>query len=256
MTVGQLVGRLVREALDRHDPSRRRPRTGSRPADAHAHAAPTPAAEPAADRRTASAPKQPARPAVSVTSTAQTRPGCDGHAAAAPKSRDSGRAIPAAVKREVWQRDGGRCRYVDPHTGRRCTSRHLLQIDHVLPYALGGGSDPGNLRLLCHAHHRHRHRHRSASVVSPTRNPEDPRDLTAGFRDELIDATQTPMRVPAPWHSMRLRPCWPRNTIVAPARPAGLPQSTMNKIRSDLRVILIGGSSHSRRKVDAIEIAG
>ena len=170
MTVGQLVGRLVREALDRHDPSRRRPRTGSRPADAHAHAAPTPAAEP--DRRIASPPKQTARPAVSATSTAQTRPGCDGHAAAAPKSRDSGRAIPAAVKREVWQRDGGRCRYVDPHTGRRCTSRHLLQIDHVLPYGLGGGSDPGNLRLLCHAHHRHRHR--SASVVSPTRNPEDP----------------------------------------------------------------------------------
>ena len=94
MTVGQLVGRLVREALDRHDPSRRRPRTGSRPADAHAHAAPTPAAEP--DRRTASPPKQTARPAVSATSTAQTRPGCDGHAAAAPKSRDSGRAIPAA----------------------------------------------------------------------------------------------------------------------------------------------------------------
>ena len=172
MTVGQLVGRLVREALDRHDPSRRRPRTGSRPAVAHAHAAPTPAAEP--DRRTASPPKQTARPAVSATSTAQTRPGCDGHAAAAPKSRPhaSGRAIPAAVKREIWQRDGGRCRYLAPHTGRRCTSRHLLQIDHVLPYALGGGSDPANLRVLCHAHHRHRHR--SASAVSPTRNPEDP----------------------------------------------------------------------------------
>ena len=176
MTVGQLVGRLVREALDRHDPSRRRPRTGSRPADAHAHAAPTPAAEPKADRRTASPPKQTARPAVSATSTAQTGPGCDGHAAPAPKSRASGRAIPAAVKREVWQRDGGRCRYVDPHTGRRCTSRHLLQIDHVLPYTLGGGSDPGNLRLLCHAHHRHRHR--SASAASPTRNPEDPSPRT------------------------------------------------------------------------------
>ena len=149
MTVGQLVGRLVREALDRHDPSRRRPRTGS-------------------------------RPAVSATSTAQTRPGCDGHAAPAPKSRASGRAIPAAVKREVWQRDGGRCRYVDPHTGRRCTSRHLLQIDHVLPYGLGGGSDPANLRLLCHAHHRHRHR--SASAVLPTRNPEDPWGLHLAFR--------------------------------------------------------------------------
>ena len=165
-------GRRRREALDRHDPSRRCPRTGSRPADAHAHAAPTPAAEP--DRRTASPPKQTARPAVSATSTAQTRPGCDGHAAPAPKSRASGRAIPAAVKREIWQRDRGRCRYVDPHTRRRCTSRHLLQIDHVLPYGLGGGSDPGNLRLLCHAHHRHRHRHRSASAVSPTRNPEHP----------------------------------------------------------------------------------
>ena len=170
-------GRRRREALDRHDPSRRRPRTGSRPADRHAQAAPTPAAEPKADRGTASPPKQTARPAVCATSTAQTRPGCDGHAAPAPKSRASGRAIPAAVKREVWQRDRGRCRYVDPHTERRCTSRHLLQIDHVLPYALGGGSDPGNLRLLCHAHHRHRHRHRSVSAVSPTRNPEDPAQM-------------------------------------------------------------------------------
>ena len=52
------------------------------------------------------------------------------------------------------------------------SSRHLLQIDHVLPYGLGGCSDPANLRLLCHAHHRHRHR--SVSAVSPTRNPEDP----------------------------------------------------------------------------------
>ena len=73
MTVGQLVGRLVREALDRHDPSRRRPRTGSRPADAHAHATPTPAAEPEPDRRTASPPKQTARPA--VTATRRHRPG-------------------------------------------------------------------------------------------------------------------------------------------------------------------------------------
>ena len=105
-----------------------------------------------------------------ATSTAQTRPGCDGHAAAAPKSRDSGRAIPAAVKREVWQRDGGRCRYVDPHIAALYLT--ALQIDHVLPYGLGGGSDIRLLRLLCHAHHRHRHR--SASAVSPTRNPEDP----------------------------------------------------------------------------------
>ena len=42
MTVGQLVGRIVQEALDRHDPSRppRRARTGSRPAERDAKPAP------------------------------------------------------------------------------------------------------------------------------------------------------------------------------------------------------------------------
>ena len=40
------------------------------------------------------------------------------------------RHIPAAVRRHVWLRDGGRCCYRDPLTGRRCTSSHLLQIDH------------------------------------------------------------------------------------------------------------------------------
>ena len=69
----------------------------------------------------------------------------------------AGRAIPAAVKREVWQRDRGRCSYVDLTSGRRCDSQHLLQIDHLVPYAQGGAAKPNNLRLLCAAHHRHRH---------------------------------------------------------------------------------------------------
>ena len=47
MSVGQLVGRLVQDALDRHDPSRppRRARTGSRPAAANANAKRTPAVQ-------------------------------------------------------------------------------------------------------------------------------------------------------------------------------------------------------------------
>ena len=72
----------------------------------------------------------------------------------APRSR----YIPAPVRREVWRRDGGRCSYVDPHSGRRCGSRFLLELDHIVPYALGGGAEPGNLRLRCRAHHRFRHR--------------------------------------------------------------------------------------------------
>ena len=70
--------------------------------------------------------------------------------------RRTRRAIPGPVKREVWQRDGGSCSFVDPHSGRRCGSRFLLEIDHVVPYALGGADEPGNLRLYCEAHHRYR----------------------------------------------------------------------------------------------------
>ena len=66
---------------------------------------------------------------------------------APPGSRS--RYVPVAVKRE--RRDQGRCSYVDRHSGRRCGSRYRLEIDHILPFALGGGAEPGNLRLLCEA---------------------------------------------------------------------------------------------------------
>ena len=183
MTMGQLVGRLVKEGLDRHDPSRppRRARSGSRPADAKAnapptptpeqahgrsapaapktdpdaghHAAPTPEWQPAVERRAASTTKDAAIPAgAAPTPAGAVRPiptKSTGAATAAAKSCASGRAIPAGVRRQVWQRDGGGCSYVDPQTGRRCNSTHLIEIDHIVP---------GNLRL-CGAHHRHRHAH-------------------------------------------------------------------------------------------------
>ena len=204
MTMGQLVGRIVQEALDRHDPSRppRRARSGSRPADAQAnaprtptpeqahgrsaaaakhaarpadtaaapktdpdaghHAAPTPESQPAVERRAASTTKDAAIPAgAAPTPAGAVRPiptKSTGAATAAAKSCASGRAISAGVRRQVWQRDGGGCSYVDPQTGRRCNSTHLIEIDHIVPHALGGGADPGNLRL-CGAHHRHRHAH-------------------------------------------------------------------------------------------------
>ena len=77
------------------------------------------------------------------------------------------RHIPAAVRRHVWLRDGGRCCYRDPLTGRRCTSSHLLQIDHLLPVAQGGGPEPFNLELSCFAHHRMRHDHGPAAPLEP-----------------------------------------------------------------------------------------
>jgi hypothetical protein len=62
------------------------------------------------------------------------------------------RFIPAAVKRAVWKRDGGSCTYTDPKTGKRCSSRHAIQYDHVHAYSLGGETSIQNLRLRCRAH--------------------------------------------------------------------------------------------------------
>ncbi len=238
MTLGQLLGRVVREALDRHDPSRpprgrgrrRRtpevaaqtsaPKTAAGPGAAtaaqqsgmpagSATSAPNVPADagqrrvtvakwPAVTTRTAdvtaetSAPKEAATaprtelPAGSATSPtmvqAADRPAAGaGIATSPPKSgggappaaqrsdrlvtpatappqpRVRSRAIPVAVRRQVWERDRGCCSYVDRGSGRRCGSRHLLEIDHVVPYALGGSAEPDNLRLLCAAHHRYRH---------------------------------------------------------------------------------------------------
>ena len=179
MTLGQLVGRVVQEALDRHDPSRppRRARTGSRPAEGNATPAPASkeraALEPdhavtvpdaATPARATPAPERARQPSAGSpgrqgATDRRAAPGRKPARAATPTAKPyaSGRAIPAAVKRQVWQRDAGCCSYVDRETGRRCNSRHLIEIDHILPYALGGGADPGNLRLRCRAHHRHRH---------------------------------------------------------------------------------------------------
>jgi 5-methylcytosine-specific restriction endonuclease McrA len=45
------------------------------------------------------------------------------------------------------------CAYVSLE-GRRCGSRTALQVDHIRPFAAGGGNDVSNLRLLCAAHNR------------------------------------------------------------------------------------------------------
>ena len=62
------------------------------------------------------------------------------------------RYIPSVVRHHVWMRDQGQCTYVCPKTNRRCSSNHLLQIDHIKPFSLGGTNEVNNLRLLCVNH--------------------------------------------------------------------------------------------------------
>jgi 5-methylcytosine-specific restriction endonuclease McrA len=61
------------------------------------------------------------------------------------------RYIPAAVRRAVYARDGGRCRYADEQ-GTRCTARDRLEFHHRHPFGHGGEHDPGNLALMCRTH--------------------------------------------------------------------------------------------------------
>jgi len=61
------------------------------------------------------------------------------------------RAIPAAVRRAVHERDGRRCAYVDAK-GRRCAERSRLEFHHRRPFGMGGDHKAENLSLLCRTH--------------------------------------------------------------------------------------------------------
>ncbi len=68
----------------------------------------------------------------------KTRPCADSH-------------IPAAVMREVWARDQGRCQW-PLVSGGICASTHQVEVGHRKAQALGGASTAKNLRLLCRFH--------------------------------------------------------------------------------------------------------
>jgi hypothetical protein len=67
------------------------------------------------------------------------------------ETKPASRHIPAAVRRAVHERDGGRCRFVDEQ-GRRCTARHNLEFHHRHPVAMGGDHSPQGIALACKAH--------------------------------------------------------------------------------------------------------
>ena len=69
-----------------------------------------------------------------------------------PRPARNSRFIPIDLKRIVFTRSKGQCEYVDPRTKARCESSFRLQIDHVLPLALGGETKASNLRHLCSVH--------------------------------------------------------------------------------------------------------
>ena len=74
-------------------------------------------------------------------------------AAVSARKANRSRHIPAAVRREVWQRDVGQCAFVG--TEGRCPERGFLEFHHCIPFADGGPTSVDNLQLRCRAHNHH-----------------------------------------------------------------------------------------------------
>jgi hypothetical protein len=61
--------------------------------------------------------------------------------------------VPAAVRREVYDRDEGCCTFVGDD-GHVCGSRYAVQLHHRIAWAHGGSNTPENLTLHCGPHNR------------------------------------------------------------------------------------------------------
>jgi hypothetical protein len=64
------------------------------------------------------------------------------------------RGIPARTRREVFERDAGRCTFVDAR-GRRCGSKWQVEFHHIVPYSCGGTHERDNITLRCRGHNQY-----------------------------------------------------------------------------------------------------
>jgi 5-methylcytosine-specific restriction endonuclease McrA len=67
------------------------------------------------------------------------------------KAKPRGRYLPVEVRRQVWQRDEGRCAFVSAD-GRRCGATYKLEFLHIHPFAKGGAATVENIAVRCAMH--------------------------------------------------------------------------------------------------------
>ena len=68
--------------------------------------------------------------------------------------RPASRHVPAAVRREVFERDGHRCTFVDER-GHRCEATGGLELDHLDGFARVGVHDAQRISVRCGPHNQH-----------------------------------------------------------------------------------------------------
>ena len=121
-------------------------------------------------------------PKASDTSSMSARPerssaGAEsrGTSTSTPKPRPH---VPAPIEREVRLRDGDRCQF-PLDAGGACGSTWQVELDHVVPVALGGETSAANLRCACRVHNRlAATRELGPAVMSSARRP--PRSEASG----------------------------------------------------------------------------
>ena len=107
-------------------------------------------------RRRGGKQRKPAVPAKHASGPVAEPPGRSAESGEAARVMDGdmrprSRYVPVAVRREVWERDAGRCAFVGSN-GKRCGSRERVELHHKVPFATGGEATAACLELRCNAH--------------------------------------------------------------------------------------------------------
>lgn len=85
------------------------------------------------------------------------------------------------IRRRILKRDGWKCQR-ELATGGRC-SEPATDVDHIIPAALGGGDEAGNLEALCRWHHNQK-TGREASAFAHAKPPRArPQETHPGLVD-------------------------------------------------------------------------
>ena len=88
---------------------------------------------------------------VNRTATVTERPLAHAHDPSALSKKPRTRPIPHAIKREVYERDGGCCTFASQE-GHHCRETRQLEYHHKIAYAQGGMHTLENIVLMCRTH--------------------------------------------------------------------------------------------------------
>ncbi|MEQ1834192.1 MAG: HNH endonuclease [Candidatus Eisenbacteria bacterium] len=155
--------------------------------------------------------------------------------------KPNGRYVPAAVRQEVCERDGGCCAYVGPD-GTRCGSEWHLEFDHVVPLAEGGQTVTSNLRPLCRRHNQLEAKRRLGAPLIAARTEQSRAEAARtkqrkAQRAAKAGAQPTPepevTPAPAPTEALELTPEPEAISEPAPVltlEPAATPSSTSDPV--------------------------